>query len=447
MDGQIYVIGHVNPDTDSIASAIGLSWYLRATNNLSTVPARAGSINPQTAWLLNYLNMEVPILITDASPRFESVLNKIEASLPDKLLSEAKIFARKNSVIVPIINPDGSPLGLVTSDSFINLMIRRIGDKSDKSTTLQDILNLPCVQAIDVNISKFKISARIKDYMNKILKDEENVFLVVDDKNKYMGITFKKDLINPPRVKLILVDHNEKSQSIPSLDEAEIIEILDHHRLANPPTNSPISFTVEPVGSTSTLVAERIINAKIKIPYNIAALILAGIISDTLNLRSPTTTSRDAQAIQNLSEFAFIEGTILEKENPQRFAEKLLTAGAGLRTRPIMEIVSGDIKQYFEGGYKFAIAQAEVNNLVELNDYINSIKDALKKIRQSKGLDFTGLMVTDVVRGSSKIIFDNLPPILEELPFQKENDDTWLAKDLVSRKKQLIPVLLSLIKG
>jgi manganese-dependent inorganic pyrophosphatase len=117
--------------------------------------------------------------------------------------------------------------------------------------------------------------------LKKALREEDNEFWVVDDQGKYQGIVRQRDLLNPPRIKLILVDHNEAQQSISSLEEAELIEILDHHRLGNPPTNSPIRFTVEPVGSTSTLVTERTVEAGLSLPSHIAGVLMAGIISDT----------------------------------------------------------------------------------------------------------------------------------------------------------------------
>ena len=448
MSEKVFIIGHISPDTDSIVSAICYAWYLREKKTIDAIPARAGGLNPQTSWILKTLNVDSPIYFGDASPRFNSVLHKIDASYSEKPLITAKVFARKNAIIIPLINPDGSPLGMVTSDSFFRMMIEYIGNNTElQQTSINTILNLPCQQAADNKIPRFRASARIKDYLKKILKEEENVFLIIDDKEKYVGVAYKRDLLNPPRFKLILVDHNQSNQAVPSVEEAEIIEIIDHHRLGNSSTIMPIQFNVEPVGSTSTLIAERIISSNIEIPFHIAALLVSGIISDTMNLLSPTTTERDLNVINSLKEPVFRKGTILENDDLKSYAFKVLASGTGLSSRPIKEILTSDIKEYSEGDIKFAIAQAEVTNLYEINEYLQELKHALLDLKVNQRLDFSGLMVTDVVRGSSKIIFSNQHPILEDLPFQKENDGTWYASGLVSRKKQLIPVILSLIKG
>ncbi len=449
MYNHTYVVGHVNPDTDSIASAIGYSWLLKERDQLKVKPARAGVLNQQTKWLLDYLKIDFPILLTDASPRFESVSKIIETTTPDKPLHIAWDIARKNGKIAPIVNSDGSPYGLVTHESLFNLMIKSVGaDTTQHQIKVREILDLPCSQAADQKIQAFLISARIKDYIKKILWSEANIFWVIDSDGKYAGIVHQRDLLNPPRLKIILVDHNETHQALPSLDEAELIEIIDHHRLGNSSTISPIRFTVEPVGSTSTLVTERIKASGLEVPPQIAFLLMGGIISDTLNLISPTTTARDKDSIEYLAQWAFNDRSVFDSKNIQSFAQKLLSSGTGLNTRSPQEIITSDIKFYSEGTVKFAISQAEVTtNLYEISDYFKVLKMALVEIRQSKGLDFAGLMVTDIVRGSSIIILDNPPVILDDLPFSKTIEGAWYAQGLVSRKKQLIPLLLSLIKG
>jgi len=443
-----YVIGHVNPDTDSIAAAIGYTWLLRERDNADVIAARAGVINKQTSWVLEFLGLEVPFLFSDASPRFESVAHSLDTVNPEQPLSEAWAIASRTGGIAPIVNTDGTPHGLVTGNSLFNLITQMVGPSPQKiNTTVKEIFDLPCEQAADTSIEKFNKSTRIRDLLKKVLREEENEFWVVDDQGKYFGIVRQRDLLNPPHIKLILVDHNEAQQSIASLEEAELIEILDHHRLGNPPTNAPIHFTVEPVGSTSTLVTERIVEAGLASPPEIAGLLMAGIISDTLNLISPTTTQRDHEALKRLARWAFSPNSKFKHETIDSYAEKVLAAGTGLGSRPAGEIITGDIKIYTVGENKFSISQAEVSDLYELNEHMNSITQALKSMRESKGLNFAVLMVTDVVRGSSRLLIDNPPAILEDLPFQKNPDGTLIADDLVSRKKQLVPAILSLLEG
>jgi len=441
-----YVVGHVNPDTDSISSAIGYAWLLRERDGNDVIAARSGVINQQTSWVLDYLDIEVPYLLSDASPRFESVAHHYDTTTPEKPLSEAWSIVSRTGGVAPVITEDMRPFGLITGESLFTLINQLVGPiPQSKQTTLNEILNLPCKEAADTTVEKFNCSTRIRDLLKKILREEHNEFWVVDDEGKYFGIVRQRDLLNPPRIKLILVDHNEEQQAVSALEEAELIEILDHHRLGNPPTNAPIRFTVEPVGSTSTLVTERIVNAGLAPPPEIAVLLIAGIISDTLNLISPTTTERDREALKRLSRWGFTPTSKLKNETVDSFAEKVLAAGTGLGSRPPEEIVTGDLKTYSAGDYDFAIAQVEVSDLYELGEHLQDLKDALKDLRTSRGVDFAVLMVTDVVRGSSQLLVENPPAILEDLPFRHNPDGTLLAEDMVSRKKQLVPTILSLL--
>jgi manganese-dependent inorganic pyrophosphatase len=252
--------------------------------------------------------------------------------------------------------------------------------------------------------------------------------------------------LDPPRLKIILVDHNEPQQALGSLEEAQLIEILDHHRLGNPSTHEPIRFTVDVVGSTSTLVSEMIEAAGLSAPPKLAGLMLAGLVSDTLILTSPTTTPRDQQAAERLARWAFVWGSPLEKETIQSFGEKVLSAGAGLSSREPMDVVTSDMKQYETEVFRFAIAQAEVSDLYELNDFLDPLRDALQELRERRSLDFAMLMVTDVVQGDSRLLMVDAPVVLDELPYRPLVDGTRLAEGVVSRKKQLLPVVLSLLE-
>jgi manganese-dependent inorganic pyrophosphatase len=262
-----------------------------------------------------------------------------------------------------------------------------------------------------------------------------------------VGICRQRDLLNPPRLRVILVDHNEPQQAIGSLEEAELLEILDHHRLGNPSTHVPIRFTVDVVGSTSTLVSERIEQAGLSAPPGLAGMMLAGLLSDTLILSSPTTTDRDKVAAERLARWAFVGGSVLMDETIQTYGHKVLAASAGLGTRDPKDVVSGDMKLYTSGHYHFAIAQAEVSDLYEIEDRLSMLGQALQELCASKSLDFAMLMVTDVVRSSSRLLLTrSAPPILDELPYPPLQDGTRLAEGVVSRKKQLLPGILSLLE-
>ncbi|HNB53565.1 MAG TPA: DHH family phosphoesterase [Anaerolineales bacterium] len=443
-----YVIGHVNPDTDSIAAAVGYAWYLREADGQDVLAARAGPLNPQTTWVLQKLGLDAPILLPDASPRFSAISTHMNTTTPDRPLREAWTIANKTGGVAPIVNADGTPFGLVNSPSLFGFLSRSVGPHPRREETrIGEILNYPCREACDTAVPVFRASNRIRDALPRIYREERNEFWVVDDDGRYVGICRQRDALNPPRLKLILVDHNEAGQALGALEEADLLEILDHHRLGNPSTHIPIRFTVDVVGSTSTLVSERIEDAGLSAPPALAGLLLAGLVSDTLILTSPTTTPRDHRAAERLARWAFAYGAPLYEETIQSFGEKLLHAGAGLSSRKPEDIVSADLKLYEGGGLNFGIAQVEVTNLNQLGEHLTALSKALCALRDARGLNFAMLLVTDVVSGNSRLLVTNDVAALGVLPYARHEDGTLAADGVVSRKKQLLPAVLSALEG
>jgi manganese-dependent inorganic pyrophosphatase len=448
MESPIYVIGHVNPDTDSIAAAISYAWLLRERDGLEVIAARAGALNAQSIWVLKTLGIDPPVLITDASPRFESVMRRLDTTTPNQPLTDAWVIASRTNGIAPVINEDGTPYGLITGRSLFDFLSHQVGVKPNrKNLTITEILNLPCNQAANTRVLKFQASTKIKDVLQRLLREEGDEFWVVDEAGRYLGICRQRDLLNPPRLKIIMVDHNERQQSLGSSEEAELLEILDHHRLGNPSTHIPIKMSVDIVGSTSTLVSEKIEEAGLSAPWQIAGVMLAGLLSDTLNLTSPTTTERDQVAAERLSRWTFVRGSAIEHETRESFGIQVLSASAGLATRSPQEVVNSDMKVYSAGEQRFAIAQVEVSSLNEVAAHVVPLNQALDDLRKTTSVDFAMLLVTDVVRGSSRLLLSNPPSVLDELPYQPLPDGTRLAEGVVSRKKQLLPVVLGLLEA
>ena len=386
--------------------------YTSATARRQSQPVLE-HFNSQTSWVLKYLGMEGPVLLTDASPRFESVMRRLDSTVPDRPLREAWTISNRTGGIAPVINPDGTPFGLVTGRSLFNMFMRLVGPTlRQQEMKIGDILELPCEQAADTTVPKYQSNTRIRDVLNRLLREEGDEFWVLDEKGHYAGICRQRDLLNPPRLRVILVDHNEAGQALGSLDEAELLEILDHHRLGNPSTHIPIKVTVDVVGSTSTLVSERIEIAGLSAPPNLAGILLAGLLSDTLILTSPTTTDRDHHAAERLARWAFVGGSKLQNETIRTYGEKVVAAGAGLAARSPAEIVNSDMKVYTAGGLDFSISQAEVSDLYEVTEHLEELSSALQDLRNRKGLDFSMLMVTDVVSTASRLLFANMPPVL-----------------------------------
>jgi manganese-dependent inorganic pyrophosphatase len=446
MQNKTYVIGHVNPDTDSIASAMGYAWLLRERDGVDTVAARAGALNPQSAWVLKQLKLEAPVLLTDASPRFESVMQRLDSIHPDSQLGKAWTLASRTGGVAPVVGEDGKPYGIIHGYSLFKYFAEVLGPRPG-DTTVREMMSAPCRDAADTEVPKYAANGHIRDFLNGILRDEDDDYWIVDENGLYLGIARQRDILNPPRLKIILVDHNEPRQAIAAIEEAELLEILDHHRLGNPHTHTPIRFTVDIVGSTSTLVSEMTAEAGLSAPPALAGALLAGLLSDTLILTSPTTTPRDKEAAKRLARWAFVGGSPLQGETITSFGKGILSAGAGLSNREPEEIVSNDIKSYEAGGFTFAIAQAEVTDLVQLTEYLEPLTKALNDLRDKRGLDFAMLLITDVVRGSSRLILSsNPPPILNDLPYPPLPDGTRDAPGVVSRKKQLLPVVLGLLE-
>lgn len=444
---ETYVIGHVNPDMDSIASAIGYAWLLRERDGIDTVAARAGAINQQTTWVLKTTGVETPVLLTDASPRFESVSRRFATITPEQPLNEAWTIANRTGGIAPVVNEDGRPYGLVTGWSLFAYMSKAIGPIVRQSAdNLTPLMETPAREACNTNVPTFFANSRIRDSLNRVLRMEDSDFFVVDDDGRYQGVARQRDLLNPPRLRVVLVDHNEPRQAIGSLDEAELVEVLDHHRLDNASTHTPIRFTIDVVGSTSTLVAERIEEAGLSAPPEIAGVLLGGLLSDTLILTSPTTTERDRRVAARLARWAFIPGSPLAGETPQSYGEKVIEAGSGLESLNPDEIVNQDMKRYEAGGFKFSIAQAEVNKFIESEETKESLFNALDRQKERSGLDFSMLMITNVVAGSSRLLIASDTPLLNDLPYPLLPDGMREAKGVVSRKKQLLPVILGLVE-
>jgi manganese-dependent inorganic pyrophosphatase len=446
MANQIYVIGHVNPDTDSIAAAMGYAWLLRERDGDNTVAARAGALNPQTAYVLKTLGLEAPVLLTDASPRFESVMRRYDTIRPESQLGIAWTLASKTGGIAPIVSEDGKPYGIINGLSLFKYFTDTLGPRPG-DTTVREMMAAQCKDAADTTFAKYPASAHIRDSLNKILRDEHNDYWVVDEHGVYVGIASQREVLNPPRLKIIMVDHNEPRQAIAALEEAELLEILDHHRLGNPYTHQPIRFTVDTVGSTSTLVSELTSEAGLSMPPALAGMLLAGLLADTLILTSPTTTQRDKAAAERLSRWAFVGGSPLKGYTIESYGKSVLNAGAGLLNRAPKDVVSTDIKPFESGGFKFAVAQVEVTDLLQITDHLTSLESALNDLRDKRGLDFAMLLVTDVVRGTSRLLVTSNPPyVLDDLPYPPLPDGTRDALGVVSRKKQLLPTVLGLLE-
>jgi manganese-dependent inorganic pyrophosphatase len=261
---------------------------------------------------------------------------------------------------------------------------------------------------------------------------------VHDAAGRTVGILSKSDFLKKVNRQLILVDHNELSQAVHGADQVEVVEIIDHHRIGTLTTSQPILFRNEPVGSTSTIVADCFFRYGVEMPREIAGLLLAGLISDTLNLTSPTTTERDAQILKRLEEIAGVQAG--------EFTEKLFASGSVLTSLPVPEAIVADCKEFEEQGVTFSVAQIEELGFDQFYKRKADVLAALEEYRARKDYFFSALLVTDVVTNSSLLLIKGAPGFIRQIDYPAVEEGIYELAGIVSRKKQLLPYLTHCLK-
>jgi manganese-dependent inorganic pyrophosphatase len=263
------------------------------------------------------------------------------------------------------------------------------------------------------------------------------LFPVIDDDGALVGILSKSDFLKEIPRQLILVDHNELGQAVRGADKVPIIEILDHHKLGGFSSDSPILFWNNPVGSTSTLVTLAYQHANIEIPKPIAGLLMAGLISDTLNLTSPTATPVDCMILDRLSKIAECD--------PGRLAEQIFSVGSPLLTMSPDQAINADCKAYEEDGCRFSVAQIEELSFAHFPEKSEALLEALEAHRSRENLIFASLLVTDVNTQNSLLLVRGAEQFLRTIDYPEHAPSIWELNGVVSRKKQLLPYLLGCV--
>lgn len=439
----IDVLGHRNPDTDAIASALGYAWLLTQIEGWTYRAGRLGPVNAQTAFALRRFNVDAPPTVADVRPHAADVTINVPPLLTTDPASAAVRRLADSSRPLPVVN-EQQPVGFISGAGVFRQLVGVLTDPP----ALAAVLAQPISAMLEPAEPVLHAADNISDLLPAVLRSEADDFAVVDEAGHYVGVCHKVALLNPPRRQLVLVDHNEPDQAAPGLEEAEILEILDHHRLNAPPTSLPIRLQIEPVGSCSTLVYERSREAGQLFPPELAGLLLCGVLSDTLHFRSPTTTPRDYDAALGLA----IQAELVAEPLPPdagvlaaiaELAAALLAAGAGLKSRPAREIVRADVKLYPVNDTTISIAQAEVTAFAELDDQRAVLLAALEDQRAADNLALALLLVTNIVTGDSRLLAAGPPRWLAALPYPRRADGTFDAPGVVSRKKQLLPAVLA----
>jgi len=540
------VIGHRNPDMDSIVSALGYAEFKRATGMENVVAARCGNTNARIDFALRKFGVDAPAFVPDVYPRVEDVMQRNVVSIhrdapiyqamtrfgeakfrglpvvddsrtcigllsafklgkylfpPLENLSSCRIVeasvshirdAIRGMVVTGKEDPEIKPRMLVVAAMLTASFEKRlkqldipstvliVGDRwnihemsilagvpviiitnnfsppdrilalaQEKGTTL---LSSPHDTATTVMLSRAAVTAgqmHTPDFIHlhgedtlsqtrmDIAMRSQFAFPVLGPLGRLQGIISKSDLLKPVPRQLILVDHNEITQAVAGADEVTILEILDHHRIGVAPTHQPILFMNRPVGSTSTIVADCFRQARIPVPKPIAGLLMCGLISDTLNLTSPTTTQVDRDIMAELSQICGI--------TPADLATEIFSVGSPLITLSAKDVITADCKEYKEHGIKFSVSQIEEISFAAFQQQRDKLIEELEKYRASHSYLFSTLLITDVNTQNSILIVRGAESFTRLIDFPEDGLHAWRLDGIVSRKKQLLPYLTGIL--
>ena len=288
------------------------------------------------------------------------------------------------------------------------------------------------------NLVRFNLDDYISDIKHKMLQTRYRSYPIIDDNNVIQGFLSRYHLITSRKKKVILVDHNEKSQSVEGVDEAEILEIIDHHRFGDIQTAYPISAILEPVGSTATIIANIYFENAIRPSKSIAGILCAAIISDTMNFKSPTSVHKDKIIADKLAEIAGI--------NIESFAVEMIRESSALNDKTVKEIFHEDYKEFILGTQKFAISQIKTMDTDCIKDIYDELVKYMRIICDSNDFDLVMFVITDIIKeGSEIIVFGPSIPLLEKAFDIRVRNNKAFLPGVVSRKKQIIPNLSSYI--
>lgn len=540
---KVWVVGHKNPDTDSICAAISYAYLKNQSGDKKTyVAKRAGAVNEETRYVLERFGVEEPPLVSYAGAQIKDINIRKTAGVSNQIsLKRAWELMKKLEVVtLPVTNQFGKLEGvIVTKDiatSYMDVLDNCVLSKArtqyktiaetidgevyagnehahfvrgkvviatsnpeymadyieDDDLVILGDREEAQMQAIRSNASCIIIggglevaeevkklaekrdcviittpfdtfsvarlinqSMPIKQYMTRrelvtfdiddYVDDVKDVmsrvrhrdFPVLGSNGNYVGMISRRNLMNMQKKQIILVDHNEKSQAVDGIGEAEILEIIDHHRLGSLETVSPVYFRNQPLGCTSTIIYQMYQEQRVEIPKEIAGLLLSAIISDTLMFRSPTCTPFDKGVAKRLAEIADVD--------IEDHAKKMFRAGSDFKNKTTEEIFYQDFKIFHTEDCDFGVAQISAMSGEELEQIGEQLRPFLPQVLGEKRLNMVYVMLTDILEESSKIIFagEDAGKILAHA-FKKQEDADGIRLDgIISRKKQMIPTLMN----
>jgi manganese-dependent inorganic pyrophosphatase len=532
----IYVVGHKNPDTDSIAAAIGYADLKRRTGTPEATPARLGDPNPETRYLLGRFGLPAPELLTDVYTRVRDVMNPEPQYLSESATMRDAGAAITDKRILPVVDGDSRLLGVVTLDDVAARYLRQldlasgvqnriayasilhtldgellsgdregvwqgrvwvgamraetmaslvqpgdmvvVGDRADAQLaaiergvacvvlvgdaepdgealrlasqrgvrlirTPHDSYRVTRLLNLSIPVSEVMRRDALTAEVDELASEAEEslstrgtiALPVVDGDHKLVGILSRSDLLRSRGKGVILVDHNHSTQAVDGLEQAQLLEVIDHHNLGDLHTPEPILMKLEPVGSTSTILAEMYRDAGLKPDPPVAGMLAGGVVSDTLLFRSPTCTPRDRAAGEWLASIAEID---LEE-----LAQGMFRANSNYdRTTPA-QLVAGNLKLYEWGGKRVAIGQAETVDIEYFSRHQEALRSALNALKDGGAAEYAFFLATDILAQSSLLL---LPGEEESALAQRAfgvtaTDGCAELPGVVSRKKQVVPPL------
>lgn len=544
MNDTVYVLGHKNPDTDSVVSAAAYAHLKRELGMTRCVAARAGKMNPQSEYVFERFGVPFPIFLPDLVPKVEYYLGARPACVDrgTPLWEALSLMNSSGQKALPIVDSDGRYRSMLHYSSFAQNILKKInphkkaviptsvgrllatikaqpvcsfdaeeqfkahmlvaaletesfkrhldaeardnaivivGDRVDvqryaieskvrvlvitngalldrqlkelaernrvsvlvspydtSSTSLLVIYSTPVETMGDADIRPVGVHETIKKARAAIVESPSRSAPVLDEERRVVGLFTEGDLIREPNLSLILVDHNELTQAVDGAENYRILEVIDHHRLGSFSTRYPITFINRVVGSTSTIVTGLYRDARVPIPKNLASLLLAGILSDTLILKSATTTEVDRETAEYLANIADLEIEELGRD--------IMSSASLVAKMPTPEIVRLDMKEYGASDVSFTVSQVEVNSPEEILERGDEVLAELATLRARGGHFFSALMVTDITELSSLLFVDGDKELVSLLRYPRLEDRVFELKDVLSRKKQLVPLLTEL---
>ena len=540
---KVVVIGHRNPDTDSICSAIAYAELKNKTSDLVCEARRAGKMNQETEFVLKKFGVTPPRMCTDVNPKIRDVDYRQAPGIPgstslrkaweimrdqkiDTLavtdadnelqgvitvkdiatanmdLFDTGILAKSRTSYRNILETLGGTMVVGSEDAVCTTGHIRIGtatpemlessvEKGDiviltnryesqlcaiekeasliilcngakVGRTIQHIaaetgvavMTAPCdtyaagkliSQCAPISyymtrddIMKFTLVTPVADVTRVMAKVRHRYFPILDEEGKYCGMISRRNIINLRKRRIILVDHNEATQAVEGFDQAEILEIIDHHRIGSLQTSGPVYFRNQPVGCTATIVTQMYDENGVEIPQKTAGLLLAAILSDTLVFRSPTCTPMDVGAANRLAKIAGVE--------INEFANEMFEAGEKLDGKTAEEVFLQDFKVFMCGDIRFGVAQGSYMTRKNLLAAETLLKPYLEEARNKQNVEDIYMLLTDVPKEESVVICNGryaAEVLAEGFDTQPDADGSWILPGVVSRKKQFIPALMT----